>query len=110
MPGTCTPLATPSDARLAAFCVVYGLGFGWLYSNLLVHPALLFGRKALPRIQAFLFAAVTLGQHGGDTLAGVLHDVTGGYVPLAMLCFGVSLLNLPVCYAVARWPTYAELR
>ena len=101
---------TTNSVRLYSFCISYGYSFGCLYSNLLVHPALLFGRRALPRIQAFLFAAVTLGQQAGDTLCGVLHDVAGSYLPLAVMCCGFSLLNLPVCYAIARWPTYAQLQ
>ena len=99
---------TTNEARLYSFCIIYGFSFGCLYSNLLVHPALLFGRKALPRIQAFLFAAVTLGQQSGDTMSGILHDVFRSYVPLALIFFGFTLVNLPLCYAIARWPTYAQ--
>ena len=99
---------TTNETRLYSFCIIYGFSFGCLYSNLLVHPALLFGRKALPRIQAFLFAAVTLGQQSGDTMSGILHDVFRSYVPLVVIFLGFTLVNLPLCYAIARWPTYAQ--
>jgi len=93
--GARLPFSPASGERqLAAFAVLFGLGYGGGFTMIKVLAAECFGSKELGRILGVLTMFTTLGAFTGTTLSGYLRTTTGSYMTAFLTLIGVSLLSL----------------
>jgi len=78
---------TTSSARLTAFSLVAGLGYGFGASMLALLVKEFFGLVDLPKLQPIIYACVIGGNMGGMFLPGFLYDATGTYAASLLMSF-----------------------
>jgi MFS family permease len=93
-----------NERQLAAFAVLFGLGYGGAFTMIKVLAAECFGSKELGRILGVLTVFTTLGAFTGTTLSGYLRTTTGSYVAAFLTLVGVSLLSLMAISLVRPLP------
>ena len=94
MAGGATLLTLPSSGVLWAGLLMFGLGWGGLYTLLQLLAADYFGPQHLGKILGAITVLDTLGGGLGPPLIGAIRDSTGSYSQAFMLVTGLVLLAL----------------
>lgn len=85
------------------YAVLNGISTGMLMTGMFTIVATYYGRANYARVQGMVFAFIVVLQATGPTIAGVIHDATGTYLPAFAILVGVTLVGL-VCAFLARPP------
>jgi len=89
-------VARPSVALLGGFVAVFGLCMGLRGPIISTICARRFAGPRVASIYGMLFATNALGAAFGSLMGGVLHDLSGGYVPgIAFALVFIGLASLP---------------
>ena len=95
--GPAGPELTRAPARLVAFAVVFGLGFGGSFSLIQLVAVESFGQRALGKILGIVTFVDAMGATAGTLLTGQLRTSMGGYFgPFAIVVIVavVALVNV----------------
>ena len=99
------PVLTQDHLRLAAFAIVFGLGFGGSFTLIQLVTVESFGQLALGRILGVIIFIDTMGGALGTLLAGQIRTTSGDYFlsfSVVTVVAMIAVLNVLMIPAVAR--------